>query len=129
MRLPILYALSYPERVPSELTFDMAMLGQLDFSAPDFGRFPCLRLAFEAAASGGSHCIALNAADEIAVSAFLEGALSFPGIARTIETVLSQTPVHRPTTIAAVLEADLAARALAGEVLMRAGIKATSGRI
>ncbi len=68
MRLPILYALSYPERIESELTFDMAALGHLDFEQPDFERFPCLRLAYEAAEIGGAHCIALNAADEVAVA-------------------------------------------------------------
>src|SRR5579862_8559566 len=67
MRLPILYAMSYPERVESDLTFDMAALGQLDFEPPDFVRFPCLRLAYEAAERGGAHCIALNSADEITV--------------------------------------------------------------
>src|SRR5207302_4092826 len=70
MRLPILYALAYPERVPVEgkvpLTFDLAALSQLDFSPPDLTRFPCLRLAYEAAAIGGDACIALNAADEVA---------------------------------------------------------------
>jgi 1-deoxy-D-xylulose-5-phosphate reductoisomerase len=128
MRLPILYALSYPERVESELTFDLAALGQLDFSTPDFARFPCLRLAFEAAESGGTHCIALNAADEIAVAAFLDGGLSFPGIARTIEAVLARTPVQHPATIAAVLEADAAARDLAREVLVQAGVAVSAIR-
>jgi 1-deoxy-D-xylulose-5-phosphate reductoisomerase len=126
MRLPILYALSYPERVQSDLTFDLTTLSQLDFSTPDFSRFPCLRLAFEAAAAGGSHCIALNAADEVAVAAFLAGNLSFPGIARTIESVLARTPVQHPTTIDAVLEADNAARELAREVLIESGIAVTA---
>src|SRR6202008_1934745 len=92
MRLPILYAMSYPERVESDLTFDMASLGQLNFEPPDFARFPCLRLAYEAAEKGGAHCIALNAADEIAVGAFLEGTIPFTGIPRTIEAVLEVTP-------------------------------------
>jgi hypothetical protein len=74
MRLPILYALAYPERPASTLTFDLAALRHLDFEPPDFERFPCLRLAFEAAEKGGAHCIALNAADEVAVEAFLDGA-------------------------------------------------------
>ena len=67
MRLPILYALAFPERPSSTLTFDLAALSHLDFEQPDFARFPCLRLAYEAADKGGAHCIALNAADEIAV--------------------------------------------------------------
>jgi 1-deoxy-D-xylulose-5-phosphate reductoisomerase len=86
MRLPILYAMSFPERVPSELTFDMASLGQLSFEPPDFGKFPCLRLAYQAAETGGAACIALNAADEVAVGAFLEGTIPFTSIPRTIET-------------------------------------------
>ena len=57
MRLPILYALTYPERIASDLTFDMNALAELDFSPPDFARFPCLRLAYQAAESGGEHCI------------------------------------------------------------------------
>ncbi|MGA8940787.1 MAG: 1-deoxy-D-xylulose-5-phosphate reductoisomerase [Acidobacteriaceae bacterium] len=110
MRLPILYALSWPERVASDLTFDMAALSQLDFQTPDFSRFPCLRLAYEAASASQNHCIALNAADEIAVAAFLRGQLSFNGIPRTIEEVLSLTPSGSPASIPEVLAADLLAR-------------------
>jgi 1-deoxy-D-xylulose-5-phosphate reductoisomerase len=115
MRLPILYALSWPERVASDLTFDMAALAQLDFQQPDFVRFPCLRLAYEAAAASQNHCIALNAADEIAVEAFLDGRLTFPGIPRTIEQVLRLTRGGSPASIAEVLTADLQARERARE--------------
>ena len=110
MRLPILYALAYPDRVPSDLTFDLAALSHLDFQQPDFERFPCLRLAYEAARAGGEHCIALNAADEIAVAAFLRGELGFMGIPRTIERVLEQTPAGSPASIADVLASDARAR-------------------
>ena len=110
MRLPILYALAYPERPASSLTFDLAALRHLDFEEPDFVRFPCLRLAFEAAEKGGAHCIALNAADEVAVEAFLAGNIPFPGIPRTIEAVLASTPEAHPDTIAGVLAADEEAR-------------------
>ncbi|MDE3199417.1 MAG: 1-deoxy-D-xylulose-5-phosphate reductoisomerase [Acidobacteriota bacterium] len=110
MRLPILYALAYPERPASSLTFDLAALRHLDFEEPDFERFPCLRLAFEAAEKGGAHCIALNAADEVAVDAFLKGHISFNGIPRTIEQVLAATPEAHPATIAEVLAADQQAR-------------------
>jgi 1-deoxy-D-xylulose-5-phosphate reductoisomerase len=119
MRLPILYALAYPERVPSDLTFDLKVLSQLDFATPDLARFPCLRLAYEAAETGGKACIALNAADEIAVAAFLEGSIPFLGIPRTIEQVLTLTSGPRPTSIREVLEADLAARQSAREVIAR----------
>ncbi len=117
MRLPILYALTYPERVASNLTFDMSSLAQLDFSPPDFARFPCLRLAYQAAEAGGEHCIALNAADEIAVEAFLQKRIPFQAIPRTIEEVLRQTPHLHPATISEVLEADARARATARGIL------------
>lgn len=117
MRLPILYALTYPERIPSDLAFDMRSLAELDFSPPDLNRFPCLRLAYEAAKLGGEHCIALNASDEIAVEAFLAKRISFLAIPRTIEQVLQQTPHRHPATIAEVLDADARARATARELL------------
>ncbi len=119
MRLPILYALAYPERPASNLTFDLAQLARLDFAQPDPARFPCLRLAYEAAAAGGSACIALNASDEIAVAAFLEGRISFLGIPRTIERVLELTPAARVQSISEVLAADEAARACTREVIHR----------
>ena len=118
MRLPILYALAYPERPEApHLTFDLSALSQLDFSQPDLERFPCLRLAYEAAGSGQAACIALNAADEIAVAAFLEGRITFPGIARTIEQVLAETPACRAASIQDVLNADVAARECARRVI------------
>jgi 1-deoxy-D-xylulose-5-phosphate reductoisomerase len=121
MRLPILYALAYPERVPvtekESLTFDLATLSQLNFSIPDLTRFPCLRLAYEAAETGGRAPIALNAADEVAVAAFLAGDIPFLGIPRTIETVLQLTSGLSPASISEVLQADLAARHTAREVI------------
>jgi 1-deoxy-D-xylulose-5-phosphate reductoisomerase len=121
MRLPILYALSWPERIASKkedaLTFDMAALSQLDFQPPDFDRFPCLRLAYEAASASQNHCIALNAADEIAVDAFLRDQLSFNGIPRTIEKVLALTTSGSPASIPEVLAADLLAREQAKELV------------
>ena len=118
MRLPILYALAYPERPASTLTFDLAALRHLDFEQPDFQRFPCLRLAYEAAERGGVHCIALNAADEVAVEAFLERRIPFMGIPRTIEKVLASTPEAHPATIAEVLAADRQARQMACGLLV-----------
>jgi 1-deoxy-D-xylulose-5-phosphate reductoisomerase len=117
MRLPILYAMSYPERVSSDLTFDMATLGQLSFEPPDFSRFPCLRLAYQAAETGGAACIALNAADEVAVEAFLEGTIPFTSIPRTIERVLEVTPSRHPETIQEVLQLDEEARRMAHRVV------------
>jgi len=124
MRLPILYALAFPERPASTLTFDLAQLSQLDFAPPDLVRFPCLRLAYEAAAAGPSACIALNAADEVAVAAFLSGQIPFLGIPRTIERVLELTPSTRPESISEVLDADRAARATAEQVVSEAAVSA-----
>ena len=125
MRLPILYALAYPERpaapaatlsAPS-LTFDLTQLSRLDFEPPDLDRFPCLRLAYEAAAAGQQHCIALNAADEVAVAAFLESRIPFLGIPRTIEQVLADTVSGSPSSVTEVLASDRAARQRAHEVI------------
>ncbi|HEV2277819.1 MAG TPA: 1-deoxy-D-xylulose-5-phosphate reductoisomerase [Acidobacteriaceae bacterium] len=117
MRLPILYALSYPERVGSDLRFDMETLSDLQFEQPDFRRFPCLRLAYEAAERGGAHAIALNAADEVAVEAFLERAIPFMGIPDTIERVLEAIAESHPATIQEVLAVDRHAREMARKVL------------
>jgi len=92
MRLPILYALTYPERIPSDLRFSIMDLRHLDFSPPDMAKFPCLRLAYEAAAAGGAKTIALNAADEVAVAAFLEEQIGFEDIPQIIEEVMTATP-------------------------------------
>jgi 1-deoxy-D-xylulose-5-phosphate reductoisomerase len=91
MRLPILYALTYPERIPSNLRFPVMDLRQLDFAPPDMRKFRCLGLAYEAAEAGGAMPVALNAADEVAVAAFLDGTISFNEIPRVIEDVLSTT--------------------------------------
>ncbi|MDP9039494.1 MAG: 1-deoxy-D-xylulose-5-phosphate reductoisomerase [Acidobacteriota bacterium] len=123
MRLPILYALAYPERPDATpaagLALDLAGLSHLDFAPPDPARFPCLLLAYEAAEAGPSACIALNAADEIAVAAFLEGRIPYLGIPRTIERVLAHTPSSAPSSIEDVLAADQAARTAARENVAR----------
>ncbi|MBZ5647164.1 MAG: 1-deoxy-D-xylulose-5-phosphate reductoisomerase [Acidobacteriia bacterium] len=115
MRLPILYALTWPERVESDLRFPVSDLRNLDFCPPDMEKFPCLRLAYEAAEAGGAKTIALNAADEVAVAAFLEGQIRFAEISRTIEGVLSETEGRHPTSINEVLAMDSEARRKAGE--------------
>ena len=116
MRLPILYALTYPERLESELKFDLTSLKKLDFSQPDTEKFPCLKLAYEAAQAGGAKTIALNAADEVAVAAFLNGVIGFDGIPRTIKRVLDETTPAHPESIKKVLQIDAEARAFAAEV-------------
>lgn len=91
MRLPILYALTYPERIQSDMRFTVSDLRHLDFAPPDLKKFPCLRLAYEAAEAGGAKTVALNAADEVAVAAFLNGSIRFEEIPRIIEDVLAET--------------------------------------
>ena len=115
MRLPILYALTYPERIPSDMRFAVSDLRHLDFCPPDLKKFPCLRLAYEAAEAGGAKTVALNAADEVAVAAFLDGSISFVDIPRIIEDVLTETDCGKLESISAVLEADAAARRYAKE--------------
>jgi 1-deoxy-D-xylulose-5-phosphate reductoisomerase len=117
MRLPILYALTYPERIQSEMRFPVHDLRHLDFCPPDMNKFPCLRLAYEAAEAGGAKTVALNAADEVAVTAFLEGAIRFDEIPRIIEDVLSRTNSSGLASIQEVLEADAEARRCAKQRL------------
>jgi 1-deoxy-D-xylulose-5-phosphate reductoisomerase len=121
MRLPILYALTYPDRIESELRFPVQELRRLDFSQPDFDKFPCLRLAYEAVEAGGAKTIALNAADEVAVAAFLEGSIGFPEIPATIEAVVSETPARVPESIVEVLKLDSDARRRARERIQHSG--------
>ena len=115
MRLPILYALTYPERIRSDLHFGLRDLRHLDFCPPDMEKFPCLRLAYEAVESGGGKTVALNAADEVAVSAFLDGTIRFEEIPVLIEDVVSETPVGKLESIKTVLGVDQQARARARE--------------
>jgi len=117
MRLPILYALTYPERVPSDMRFPVMDLRHLDFSPPDMSKFPCLRLAYEAAEAGGAKTIALNAADEVAVAAFLEERIGFDEIPQIVEDVMAATPVGRLESIHTVLAFDAEARQLAEDMV------------
>jgi 1-deoxy-D-xylulose-5-phosphate reductoisomerase len=117
MRLPILYALTYPDRIASELRFSIMDLRHLDFCPPDMAKFPCLPLAYEAAAVGGAKTIALNAADEVAVAAFLDEKIGFDEIPRIIEEVMAATPVGHLESIQKVLTLDTEARLLAREIV------------
>jgi 1-deoxy-D-xylulose-5-phosphate reductoisomerase len=117
MRLPILYALTYPERVPSDLRFNVLDLKRLDFAPPDLAKFPCLRLAYEAAEAGGAKTVALNAADEVAVAAFLNREIGFAEIPRVVERTLGETEDRHPESIEEVLAADSRARELARQKL------------
>jgi 1-deoxy-D-xylulose-5-phosphate reductoisomerase len=116
MRMPIRYALTYPERVPSyDCALDWSTLRKLEFAEVPARKFPCLTLAKAALKQGGPLPCALNAADEIAVAAFLDGKLSFPGIAAVVERVLERMPRCSFNRIDDVLAADAEARRLAQE--------------
>jgi 1-deoxy-D-xylulose-5-phosphate reductoisomerase len=118
MRVPISYALHYPERADVPVrTLDLAELGRLTFEPPDVEAFPCLRLAREAAVAGGTAPCVLNASNEIAVSAFLEGELSFLGIAEVIERSLEQLPAEPVRHFSDLYRSDAAARELARELV------------
>jgi 1-deoxy-D-xylulose-5-phosphate reductoisomerase len=119
MRMPIQYALTYPARVPAnEIQLDWTKLKRLDFEKASTRRFPCLRLAREAMTKGGALPCALNAADEVAVAAFLEHRLPFLGLAEVIERVLARTPRTRFTSMDEVLQADAEARRIAHEEVL-----------
>jgi len=126
MRLPILYALTYPERIASAMRFPVMDLRHLDFEPPDMGKFPCLGLAYEAAEAGGAKTVALNAADEVAVAAFLDGCIHFSEIPAIIRMVLAETEVGKLESISKVLEADAAARRIAHDKVEQLGYAASS---
>ena len=123
MRVPIAQALAWPERMAAGVEFlDLARAGRLDFlraRIPE--RFPCLRHAQEAARLGGLLCASLNAADEVAVQAFLDKRLNFGDIPAVIETVMARVQGGAMTGLDAVMAADNEARALASEAVARRG--------
>ena len=126
MRLPILYALTYPERVASDMRFPVMNLRHLDFEPPDMGKFSCLGLAYEAAEAGGAKTVALNAADEVAVAAFLDGCIRFAEIPAIIKQVLAETEAGKLESISKVLAADAEARRIAREQVEQLGYAAAS---
>jgi len=128
MRMPIQYALTYPERVASksQVALDWSKLKRLDFQKASTRRFPCLRLAREAMKKGGALPCALNAADEIAVAAFLERRLPFLGIPEVIERVLGRTQRGRFEKMEDVLTADAEARRMAREEVERLAVTAAA---
>jgi 1-deoxy-D-xylulose-5-phosphate reductoisomerase len=127
MRMPIQYALTYPERMASkQIALDWSRLRRLEFSRVSARRFPCLGLAREAMKKGGALPCALNAADEIAVAAFLERRLPFLGISEVIERVLARTPGAQFVRMEEVLQADEEARRMARAELERLSVTATA---
>jgi 1-deoxy-D-xylulose-5-phosphate reductoisomerase len=121
MRMPISYALHYPDRPPAGVPLRLADLGALTFEAPDEEAFPCLRLAREAGAAGGNAPCALNAADEVAVAAFLDGRIAFTAIAEVIAGVLEATDVQPFGHFEELFACDAQARATAQRLVERAG--------
>jgi 1-deoxy-D-xylulose-5-phosphate reductoisomerase len=116
MRTPIAYALGYPDRLESGVgMLDLLKIARLDFEAPDVKRFPCLRLAFEALKQGGTAPAVLNAANEIAVQAFLDEKIGFMDIPRMIESVLADASIESAGTLEMVIAADEAARRRSSE--------------
>ncbi len=120
MRTPIAHALAYPDRIEAGVApLDLFAIRHLDFERPDLRRFPCLELAFQALRAGGNAPAILNAANEVAVEAFLEGRLAYPGIAQVIAASLDGVPAAATDTLEAVLAADRAGRETARGVLAR----------
>jgi 1-deoxy-D-xylulose-5-phosphate reductoisomerase len=120
MRMPIQYALTYPERGPAPVPkIDWTKPRTWEFSPPDMEKFPLLGLAYRCQESGGSAACTLNAADEIAVEAFLRGEISYPGIAAVVEETLSRMPNRQAGSIGDILEIDLESRALARQLAGR----------
>jgi len=122
MRTPIAHALAWPQRIDSGVpSLDFMTTSRLDFEAPDFERFPGLRLSIEAARAGGSRAAQLNAANEEAVQAFLDNKLSFTGIAEVIEGVLEKTLNHPVTTLEQIKVTDAEARRVTHEIMAGRG--------
>jgi len=120
MRTPIAYALAWPERIEAGVApLDLFAIAKLDFSAPDFQRFPCLALAYQALRAGGTVPALLNAANEVAVAAFLDRRIAFLDIPRLIEVVMGKVPRKEVNELQDVLDADAAARAAAQEWVAR----------
>jgi 1-deoxy-D-xylulose-5-phosphate reductoisomerase len=118
MRMPIQYALTYPERADAPVPrLDWSVAARWNFEPPDWQKFPLLRLAYQAQETGGSATATLNAADEVAVEAFLDRRIPFLGIAATVAETLEHVPVTQPASVADVLEVDRNSRRVAREII------------
>jgi 1-deoxy-D-xylulose-5-phosphate reductoisomerase len=126
MRMPIQYALTYPERCDAPVPrIDWAEARTWEFLPPDYEKFPLLKLAYQCQEAGGSATCTLNAADEVAVEAFLGGQIGFPAIYEVVSETLASVPGREPRSIGEILEIDResreAARALTAAIAARAG--------
>jgi 1-deoxy-D-xylulose-5-phosphate reductoisomerase len=120
MRMPIQYALTWPDRLQAPVPkIDWSQARQWTFEPPDYERFPLLRLAYQAQEAGGSATCTLNAADEVAVAAFLEGRIDFPAIASVVSDTLSNFPHRRPTSISDILDIDAESRQFAQQFVLK----------
>jgi 1-deoxy-D-xylulose-5-phosphate reductoisomerase len=117
MRMPIQYALTYPDRCEAPVPkIDWTQARNLEFSAPDFVKFPLLKVAYQCLDAGGSATCTLNAADEVAVEAFLAGRIGFPAIHEIVQETLARVPSKTPRSIDDILEIDNESRVLAREL-------------
>jgi 1-deoxy-D-xylulose-5-phosphate reductoisomerase len=122
MRMPIQYALAYPERAPAAVPrLEWQTSRTWEFRPPDFEKFRLLKLAYAAQRAGGSSTCTLNAADEIAVEAFLQERIPFPAIAQVVEETLSRVPVRQVSSLDEIMESDREAREAARELVNRLG--------
>tara|TARA_B100000686_G_C16645087_1_gene892325 strand:- start:36 stop:1220 length:1185 start_codon:yes stop_codon:yes gene_type:complete len=120
MRVPIAYGLAHPQRIKTAVQpLDLVAVGALNFQKPDLGRFPCLRLGIQAAEIGGTAPAILNAANEVAVAAFLDGNIKFSEIYPTIEEVMSKIPCEAAVSLAIIQDADKCARTLSKELILK----------
>ncbi len=127
MRIPIQYALTYPDRLPNtRMRLKLEEIGKLEFELPDARRFPCLALARAAFRAGGGAPAVLNAADEVAVAAFLEGRLAFTGIAPVVEQALEQIGAPPVPGLEAVLDLDRAARRIAAGLVEKTNARVST---
>ena len=130
MRMPIQYAMTYPERADAPVPrLDWSQAARWTFDPPDFNKFPLLKLAYQAQETGGSATCTLNAADEVAVEAFLAGRISFPGIAALIAETLERVPVREAGSVGEVLEIDRESRAVARGIMEKGKIATTEAAL
>jgi 1-deoxy-D-xylulose-5-phosphate reductoisomerase len=123
MRMPIQYALTWPERSQAPVAkIDWGQARKWDFHPPDYAKFPLLGLAYQAQRSGGSATCVVNAADEIAVEAFLNGAIGFTSIARVVADTLERMPSRTAMSVSEIIEIDQAARGVARDVIAKRAV-------
>jgi 1-deoxy-D-xylulose-5-phosphate reductoisomerase len=128
MRTPIAHALAWPQRINSGVeSLDLFQVARLDFEQPDLQRYPCLKLAYEAIQAGGTASVILNAANEVAVDAFLSEQLAFTGIARVVDETLQRLPVEEAGDLDTLLDIDRQGRAVAEQVVQNRVITSGTG--